>query len=92
MLDEVDAGSTDRRILVGQGSAYLPNVFCVAGAFFLGFSSLTTVLITNLGTVTALMPAPPAGHPRVSSGSSPGRAGRPGAADRQDDFAPRRQN
>jgi cation transport ATPase len=39
-----------RRVLVAQGSAWIPNLFCVAGAFFLGFSSLTTVAITNLGT------------------------------------------
>ena len=38
------------RILSAEGGAFLPNLFCVAGAFFLGFSSLTTVLITNLGT------------------------------------------
>jgi hypothetical protein len=29
----------------------VPNVFCVAGALFLGFSSLTNVVITNLGTL-----------------------------------------
>lgn len=49
VLDEV-ARVRDRRIRVAQGSAFLPNFFCVAGAFLLGFSSLTTVLITNLGT------------------------------------------
>jgi Cu2+-exporting ATPase len=40
----------NRRIRVAQGSALIPNLFCVAGAFFLGFTSLTTVMITNLGT------------------------------------------
>ena len=49
VLDEVTRVH-DRRILVAQGSALIPNLFCVAGAFFLGFSSLTTVAITNLGT------------------------------------------
>jgi len=39
-----------KRLLVAQGSAWIPNLFCIAGAFFLGFSSLTTVAITNLGT------------------------------------------
>jgi cation transport ATPase len=39
-----------RRVLTAQGSALLPNLFCMAGAFFLGFSSLVTVIITNLGT------------------------------------------
>ena len=38
------------RILSAEGGAFFPNLFCVAGAFFLGFSSLATVLITNLGT------------------------------------------
>ena len=41
-----------RRILTAQGSSLLPNLFCVAGAFFLGFSSLMSVMITNLGTYT----------------------------------------
>jgi cation transport ATPase len=49
VLDEVNRVH-DRRIRVAQGSAYLPNLFCIAGAFFLGFTSLTTVVITNLGT------------------------------------------
>jgi cation transport ATPase len=29
----------------------VPNVFCIAGAFFLGFTSLTAVLISNLATL-----------------------------------------
>ncbi len=41
-----------RRLLAAQGSAWIPNLFCVGGAFFLGFSSLTSVAITNLGTYT----------------------------------------
>ena len=49
VLDEVTRVH-DRRIRVAQGSALIPNFFCVAGAFFLGFTSLTTVMITNLGT------------------------------------------
>jgi Cu2+-exporting ATPase len=39
-----------RKILTAQGSSILPNFFCVAGALFLGFSSLLSVFITNLGT------------------------------------------
>jgi cation transport ATPase len=39
-----------RRIRIAQGSALIPNLFCVAGAFFLGFTSLATVVVTNLGT------------------------------------------
>ncbi|MDR3620101.1 MAG: hypothetical protein P4L85_12180 [Paludisphaera borealis] len=33
-----------------QSSALLPNLFCVAGAFLLGFTSMTTVIVTNLAT------------------------------------------
>jgi cation transport ATPase len=51
VLDEVTRVH-DRRIRVAQGSAFIPNLFCVAGAFFLGFTSLTTVMVTNLGTYT----------------------------------------
>jgi Cu2+-exporting ATPase len=29
----------------------VPNVFCIAGAFFLGFTSLTAVVISNLATL-----------------------------------------
>jgi Cu2+-exporting ATPase len=39
-----------QRILVAQGSAWIPNLLCVGGAFLLGFTSLATVAITNLGT------------------------------------------
>jgi Cu2+-exporting ATPase len=39
-----------QRILAAQGSAWIPNLLCVGGAFFFGFTSLATVAITNLGT------------------------------------------
>jgi cation transport ATPase len=39
-----------QRILAAQGSAWIPNLLCVGGAFFLGSTSLATVAITNLGT------------------------------------------
>ena len=29
----------------------IPNLFCIAGAFFLGFTSLSSVVVTNLGTL-----------------------------------------
>jgi cation transport ATPase len=38
------------RILSAQGGAFVPNLICAAGALFLGFSSLTSVVLTNLGT------------------------------------------
>jgi Cu2+-exporting ATPase len=33
-----------------QRLTLVPNVFCVAGAFFLGFTSLASVIVSNLGT------------------------------------------
>jgi cation transport ATPase len=41
-----------RNILVARGSAFIPNVCCMAGAFLLGISSMATVIITNLGTLS----------------------------------------
>jgi Cu2+-exporting ATPase len=38
------------RVRSAQSSILIPNVLCVAGAFFLGFTSLAAVVITNLGT------------------------------------------
>ena len=38
------------RVHAAQSSILLPNVFCIAGAFFFGFTSLAAVVITNLGT------------------------------------------
>jgi Cu2+-exporting ATPase len=40
----------NRRVKVAQGSALIPNLFCVAGALFLGLTSTATVIVTNLGT------------------------------------------
>jgi Cu2+-exporting ATPase len=42
-----------QRSRVAEGSVLIPNLFCVAGAFFLGFTSLATVVVTNLGTLGA---------------------------------------
>jgi cation transport ATPase len=33
-----------------QRFTVIPNLFCVAGAFFLGFTSLAAVIVSNLGT------------------------------------------
>jgi Cu2+-exporting ATPase len=38
------------RVRAAQGSILVPNLLCIAGAFFLGFTSLAAVVITNLGT------------------------------------------
>jgi Cu2+-exporting ATPase len=39
-----------RRLKVAHGCALIPNLFCVAGAFAWGFTSLASVVLTNLGT------------------------------------------
>jgi cation transport ATPase len=39
-----------RRVTVAHGFALIPNLACVAGAFAWGFTSLASVLVTNLGT------------------------------------------
>jgi cation transport ATPase len=40
----------EHRLKVAQGCALIPNIFCVAGAFTWGLTSLASVVITNLGT------------------------------------------
>jgi cation transport ATPase len=39
-----------RRLKVAQSHAVIPNLLCVAGAFVWGFTSLASVVVTNLGT------------------------------------------
>ena len=39
-----------RRIRVAHGYALIPNLLCVAGAFTWGFTSLASVVVSNLGT------------------------------------------
>ena len=39
-----------RRLRVSHGYALIPNLACIAGAFVWGFTSLTSVILTNLGT------------------------------------------
>ena len=39
-----------RRLRAAQGYALIPNILCIAGAFVWGFTSLASVLVTNLGT------------------------------------------
>jgi hypothetical protein len=38
------------RVRAAQSSILVPNLLCIAGAFFFGFTSLAAVVITNLGT------------------------------------------
>jgi cation transport ATPase len=38
------------RLKVAHGSALIPNLFCTAGAFALGFTPLASAVVTNLGT------------------------------------------
>jgi cation transport ATPase len=44
------ARSHEQRLRVLQRLILVPNVLCVAGAFFLGATSLTAVVLSNLGT------------------------------------------
>ncbi len=44
------ARSHEGRVHDAQKFVLLPNVLCVAGAFLFGFSGLTAVMISNLGT------------------------------------------
>jgi cation transport ATPase len=39
-----------RRVTVAHGYSLIPNLACVAGAFTLGFTSLASVMVTNMGT------------------------------------------
>jgi hypothetical protein len=66
------ARSHEERLRVLQRLILVPNVLCVAGAFFLGATALTAVVLSNLGTfglyssaVGALQAVEPAGRGQV---------------------------
>jgi hypothetical protein len=44
------ARNHEGRVLDAQKLVMIPNILCVAGAFLFGFTGLTAVMITNLGT------------------------------------------
>ena len=44
------ARSHAARVRLDHAFVVAPNLFCVAGAFFFGFTALTAVLLSNLGT------------------------------------------
>jgi cation transport ATPase len=44
------ARAHEDRVRDAQNLVLVPNVFCVAGAFLFGFTSLTAVMVTNLAT------------------------------------------
>jgi Cu2+-exporting ATPase len=44
------ATARSARTREAQHLTLVPNVFCVAGAFFLGFTSVAAVIVSNLGT------------------------------------------
>jgi cation transport ATPase len=81
------ARSHEQRLHVLQRLIMVPNVLCVAGAFFLGATALTAVALSNLGTfglyssaVGALQAVEPAGggssrHPRSLRVSRGGHRG-----------------
>ncbi|WZO98051.1 HAD family hydrolase [Isosphaeraceae bacterium EP7] len=44
------AGAHRDRVREAHRLILVPNLFCIAGAFFFGFTSLASVLVSNLGT------------------------------------------
>ena len=75
------AGLRDRsrshvaRLRTIHGAILVPNLFCIAGAFFLGFTSLSAVVLTNLGTLAVFSGLPNLRGPRALPASA--RGGRP---------------
>ena len=68
------ARTHEGRVLDAQKLVLLPNVLCVAGAFLFGFTGLTAVMITNLGTfglfnrsIGTLRELEPAGRGRLQA-------------------------
>lgn len=58
----------------------VPNLCCIAGAFFLGFTSLSSVVLTNLGTLAVYTGLPRARGPRALSAPARGHRARAGPA------------
>ncbi len=52
------------RVRMIHGAILVPNLLCVAGAFFLGFTSLSAVVLTNLGTLAVFTGLPHQFPPR----------------------------
>ena len=46
------AGQRKARLAAARRLSIIPNVACVFGAFFLGFTSLVAAVVTNLGTLS----------------------------------------
>ncbi len=73
------AGLRDRsrshvaRLRTIHGAILVPNLFCIAGAFFLGFTSLSAVVLTNLGTLAVFSGLPNLRGPRVLPSLARGR-------------------
>ena len=63
------------RIRTIHGAILVPNLFCIAGAFFLGFTSLSAVVLTNLGTLAVFSGLPHLRGPRALPALA--RGGRP---------------
>jgi cation transport ATPase len=76
------AGLRDRahshvaRIRTIHGAILVPNLFCIAGAFFLGFTSMSAVVLSNLGTLAVYCGLPHQLYPR---GTTPHRRELPGS-------------
>ena len=48
-LHELSRAHVDR-VRIVHGATLVPNLACIAGAFFFGFTSMAAVVLTNLGT------------------------------------------
>jgi cation transport ATPase len=49
-LHELSRAHVDR-VRIVHGATLVPNLACIAGAFFFGFTSMAAVVLTNLGTL-----------------------------------------
>ena len=49
-LHELSRAHVDR-VRIVHGAILVPNLACIAGAFFFGFTSMAAVVLTNLGTL-----------------------------------------
>ena len=61
------------RLRTIHGAVLVPNLFCIAGAFFLGFTSLSAVVLTNLGTLAVFSGLPNLRGPRALPSLARGR-------------------
>jgi cation transport ATPase len=61
------------RLRTIHGAVLVPNLLCIAGAFFLGFTSLAAVVLTHLGTLAVFSGLPNLRGSRALPSLVPGR-------------------